>query len=317
MSLWGTVPELTGPLSALVGLTMHGELSESVWPGGEPFALCLTHDVDRVAKQAYHYIYYGIGGLSRLRRQLASYRQRLRIGDPYWNFESLMAVESEFGVRSTFLFLNEPGKGFSPKFWGRYSVSAPEVKRVIRELDVHGWEVGLHGSFFSFQEPLLLGREKQILEEVLGGPVRSTRQHYLNLDRPLTWRIQEDLGLKVDSTLGYSDRPWDASNGVLPFYPEGSAILELPITVMDTVDLKTPAIRNDVEQTIESMATAGGLVVLDWHQSAFNEEEFPERVSFYRDVLGQALDRGAWVATMGMVHDHWERRSRDATVRRQ
>ncbi len=108
----------------------------SVWPEGAPYALCLTHDVDRVQKRIYHYLYYGAArGIRGLSTQLYSLRRRIAGDEPYWNFERIMELEDGLGVRSTFLFLNESARGFSPKYWGRYQIERPEVKHIIRTLD--------------------------------------------------------------------------------------------------------------------------------------------------------------------------------------
>jgi hypothetical protein len=40
------------------------DIGDSVWPGGAPYAHCLTHDVDRVQKQLYHYFFYAARGES-------------------------------------------------------------------------------------------------------------------------------------------------------------------------------------------------------------------------------------------------------------
>jgi hypothetical protein len=121
--------------------------AERIWPGGAPYALCLSHDVDRVKKQLYHYVFYAAkGGFRGLSIQAASLYKRMRGEEPYWNFERIMELEDRLGVRSTFLFLIETAHGFSPKYWGRYDINRDEVKSVIRTLDRGGWEIGLHGS---------------------------------------------------------------------------------------------------------------------------------------------------------------------------
>jgi len=66
-----------------------------------PFALCLTHDVDRPYK-TYQSVYYALA--DRDPRQL----QSLFPGrNPYWQFERLMEIEDSLGVRSAFYFLDE------------------------------------------------------------------------------------------------------------------------------------------------------------------------------------------------------------------
>jgi peptidoglycan/xylan/chitin deacetylase (PgdA/CDA1 family) len=267
----------------------------------------LTHDVDRVRKYVYHYIWHGLRGSGpAMRRQAAMLVDRLRGQRHYWNFERIMALEAGYGVRSTFLFLNERARGFSPKFWGRYDITAPALRSVIQELDGSGWEIGLHGSYYSFDDPTLLDREKRTLEDIVGRAVRSTRQHFLNLAPPRTWLLQRAIGLEVDSTIGYARRPWDDWTRILPYYEPASGMLELPITLMDTIGLERPETRGGCYAALDAVRSRGGLVVLDWHQRTFTPDDWPRAVAFYRETIERALADGAWIATMGQVADHWK-----------
>lgn len=285
-------------------------MSGAVWPGGAPFAVCPTHDVDRIHKFPYHYLYYGVtGGVRSLWRQIVTLGDHLVGRDSYWNFELIMELETRLGVRSTFLFLNESARGSGPEYWGRYDVTSSETRRIVQDLDSGGWEIGLHGSYHSYRDLSLLAREKAVLEGVLGKAVVSTRQHYLNLKPGQTWKLQRAVGLRVDSTVGYSDRIWDAADGVWPYYPDDSGVLELPITVMDTAGLEKSRVRASVDRLIEQMSAAGGLIVLDWHQRSFNPREYPERVTIYATILERAKSRGAWIAPMREIAGYWNLRS--------
>ncbi|MFQ5349978.1 MAG: hypothetical protein ACE5EG_06015, partial [Thermoanaerobaculia bacterium] len=176
------------------------------WPGGARFALGLSHDVDRVAKRGQFPFNAGRavlrgrpGWLADEARSLAAL---IRGDEPYWNFDRIQALEERLGVRSTFFFLDETGRASLTSwrsnvlFRGRYRVADPGVGRAIRELDAGGWEIGLHGSYNSHLDADLLGSEKARLEQVLGRRVVGTRQHYLRLAVPETWRIQAGLGLQ-------------------------------------------------------------------------------------------------------------------------
>lgn len=283
-------------------------MTEHRWPGGEPFALCLTHDVDRIHKYAYHYFFYCLSwGMRGLARQFRTLRERWKGREPYWNFERIISLEERLGVRSTFLFLNESARGLRPIYWGRYPIQHTEIKRIIRDLDAGGWEIGLHGSLNSSSNIDLLSNEKRILEDIVGKKVRSTRQHCLKILTGKTFELQEKIGLEVDSTIGYSNRLWNPEDGVFPYFPQGSGVLELPISVMDTVELEKAETRTEIWSLFDSICNAGGLMVLDWHQCKFNPEENPHHVELYESLLQEALSRGAWVATMGEVANHWKR----------
>src|SRR5699024_2749913 len=110
---------------------------------------------------------------------------------PYWQFESLMDLEGELGVRSAFYFLSEPGlrdrslrQWLRPRYWlehcGRYDIDALRMAHIIEALDTRGWEVGLHGSYDSYDDRERLRVEKEMIEGVVGHSVRGGRQHFLN-----------------------------------------------------------------------------------------------------------------------------------------
>ena len=76
---------------------------------------------------------------------------------------------------------------------------------MIREIDRQGWEIGLHSSWYSFDDVDELKRQKEALESALGHEVISIRQHYLHYDIRVTPVVQAAAGFKYDSTLGFND----------------------------------------------------------------------------------------------------------------
>ncbi len=255
------------------------------WKNDAPYALCLSHDVDRTDKQWYH---YGVYGMKRPAVQIRSLWEKVRGSEPYWNFEKIAALEEGFGVRSTFFFLNESHKELSANFMGRYDIRSPELRSIIKELDGRGFEIGLHGSFYSYSDEELLRAEKQTLEEIVGHEIVSTRQHHLNFDANRTWKIHAALGLRNDSTMGYA-----AKVGTEQPYRTREGLVEMPITLMDTVPLT-----EEVFQSCCEVAAAGGLVMLNFHQCHFNETEYPPNVAMYKRFLEKAAKDGAWMCSV-------------------
>ena len=109
----------------------------SIWPEDRPFALGLSHDVDRTAKRG-QFLYDFIRGVVRLNPQaiIAELRSLVSLlggDDPYWNFERIMTLEESLGVRSTFFFLNESGKASifnwrsNVLYRGRYKIDDPKI----------------------------------------------------------------------------------------------------------------------------------------------------------------------------------------------
>jgi hypothetical protein len=64
--------------------------------------------------------------------------------------------------------------------------------------------VGLHPSYFSYNNKVLLNNEKSALENVLEKEIPLSRQHYIRLQLPQTYRILESLAITDDFSMGYA-----------------------------------------------------------------------------------------------------------------
>jgi hypothetical protein len=286
------------------------------------FAVCLTHDVDRPYK-TYQSLYYAT------KERPLYHLGTLLPGDrSYWQFDEMMALESDLGVRSALYFLDEPSQlrvrplrdllraKHLTNHLGRYDVDAPEVRAVVRRLDAGGWEVGVHGSSTSYRDPERLRAEKRVVEGVLGGPVRGIRQHYLHLDVPRTWAYQARAGFAYDTSLG-SSTDYGFDHGYRPRRPFDDGFVVFPLTLMEQA-LPEPATRfADARQVCERLvreaADNGAVMTVLWHPRYFNEDEFPGYRRLYRILVEEALHLGGWVGPPGDLYDRLEWEGTDPT----
>ncbi|RLF94357.1 hypothetical protein DRN50_05595 [Thermococci archaeon] len=285
------------------------------WPEGKKFAVCLTHDVDKV-KKTYQYFTMFVRFLKNMEIKrafneifcfLKFYFSKNFKKNPYWDFEIIMEVERKFDVRSTFFFLNESGKAsiFKPKTWklylGRYEIRNPEVVNIIKKLDSEGWEIGLHGSYDSYKDKSLLKSEKKELESILGKRVHGVRQHYANLQIPDTWRLHEELGFEYDSTFVASNYDGLRDDIYFPFRPLNSLFLEIPLAIMDHTlfsgDKSIEEILEECKKVIEDVEEKNGVLTILWHNRLFNEREFPGRKEVYERIIKLCKEKNAWITT--------------------
>ncbi|MFH1722884.1 MAG: polysaccharide deacetylase family protein [Candidatus Altiarchaeota archaeon] len=304
------------------------------WPNGAKFALALTHDVDEV-KKTYQYLTHLAKSVLRrditaMKGQIASMKDKLTGYEPYWTFGKIKKIEEKFKCTSSLYFLQEEGKVEPTKLksWflaaRRYSYSDEKILKVIRELDDGGWEVGLHGSYNSFADEEQLGKEKKALDEVLGRPVIGTRQHHLNLEVPKTWRIQQGIGLKYDSSLGFKDTNGFRAGTCFPFHPfdyelgRGLDILELPLTFMDTTLFsRRNEFWNVFQPLISTVEENRGLFTLLFHTSTFNNNEYPGWIEYYSGILDYARQRGAWITNGQRIAEWWiDRQNKELSLER-
>jgi len=279
-----------------------------IWPDNKKFAVCLTHDVDRVRK-TYQYITHFKKGIYLQIRQLFKFK------NPYWCFPTIMRIEDKFEVRSTFFFMQESKKInlLRPKKWalsaGKYKFSDKKVSEIIRLLDKNGWEIGLHGSYESCNNEDLLRDEKNELEHVLGDQVIGVRQHYLNLEIPETWKIQRKVGFKYDASFGFRDRVGFRDERYLPFHPFDDSFLEIPLTIMDGALFSSfdseDVVWKQCLSLIETVEKQKGLLTVLWHQRVFNEMEFPGWSRIYEKIIKECKRRNAYFGTCKDIFNLW------------
>jgi peptidoglycan/xylan/chitin deacetylase (PgdA/CDA1 family) len=260
--------------------------------------IALTHDVDRV-KKSYQYFTHSLkyllkGDISNMVYHIKSY-----FGDePYWNFPEIIKIEEKYNVRSTFFFMHESMKFnlFDKSNWqlslGRYSLYNSKIIKIIKFLDSNGWEIGLHGSFNSFNDLKLLSNEKIILENILGHEVQGVRQHYLNLNDK-TWKFQKTCGFKYDSTFGYTRKIGFKDDQYLSFHPFNDDFTVIPLVVMDSCFMSTENNWNEYLNLLDKVEETNGILVINWHQRDFNDKEFPNHKQIYIQMIEEGLKRGA------------------------
>ena len=276
------------------------------WPNDKAFAVCLTHDVDRV-KKTYQYFTHFVK--QHRPYHLVSIFQK---EEPYWNFGRITELENKYGVKSTFFFLHET-KIFNllpPKNWtlsiGRYDFHDGKIRGIIQKLYDNGWDIGLHGSYDSYINKDLLAREKRELEGVIGDEVIGIRQHYLNLETPKTWRIQHDVGFKYDASFGSKYKIGFREAEYHPFRPFDDDFLVIPLTIMEAVLFQlSPNIEDAQRRVIDIFDFAEkrkALVTVLWHQRFFNELEFPNYTKMYEFILQEGKRRNAWFTDCKGIH---------------
>jgi len=275
-----------------------------VWPDGKKFALCLTHDVDRVHKSWWHCAYYFAETRSAYHLKSLFTKGKDR---SYWNFETIMAIEEKHDVRSTFFFLNETKKLEFTNFetyklaLGNYALNDPQIVGIIRKLSEGGWEIGVHGSYDSYKNKELLAREKKELEMILGKPVKGIRQHYLRLETPDTWKIQQEIGFKYDASFGFRDKVEFRDGKFLPFKPIGWDFVVIPLAMMDgplfdsSMNIGESWLK--CEKMISFAEKTGAILTILWHNNRFNDYEYPGQMRIYERIIEESKKRNAWIAT--------------------
>jgi hypothetical protein len=294
-------------------------VQKSFWREGKKFAVCLTHDVDEI-KKTYQWISRPVRFLAKrdfmgFRRQVTSFIQKIRGIEPYYTYDDIIRIEHDLGVKSTYFILKESGKAslFSLKTWYLYgrnrSLQNAEMRALIQRLTANGDEVAIHGSYFSFKDPVLLDEETRELEQLIHEKVIGTRQHNLNLKVPATWEYQVSAGLTYDTTLGFKDTigfRWGTS---FPFSPntgeDSLPLIEIPLIIMDICLESSSSKIADCLRIADEVGHYQGVLTLLWHPPIFNRLEYPDARDIYIKLIQHCLEHGAWIVRARDIYE-WQ-----------
>jgi len=263
-----------------------GFVRKHFW-GNKKFALCLTCDVDSVLKYRSSYLLFRYiakallkhvspkNAFLTLKDFLETKTKQKK--DPYDTFDYMLSKMRKFGFKGSFYFIS----GGRTRYEKRYSLNDSHVQHLINKIQNEGHEIGLHGSFDSYNNFSLMKKEKENLEKILKKNIFGIRQHYLRWKTPNTWQVQEKAGFKYDTTLYFAERAGFRAGFCLPYKPfdvlENRVlnIWELPLTIMEGTfqgyqKFSPEKAFYHMKNLIDTVKKHKGVVVILWHNSSFD-----------------------------------------------
>jgi hypothetical protein len=119
--------------------------------------------------------------------------------DPYDSFEWLRQLHKKFSLHPVYFVLaSMQTTAFDKNIHPQHS----EMQQLIQAFAQDG-AVGVHPSYYSDTKPPLLREEKAVLENITGKSVTLSRQHYIKLKMPDTYRKLSVTGIANDYSMGY------------------------------------------------------------------------------------------------------------------
>ena len=122
-----------------------------------------------------------------------------KIPDPYDCYEWLNNLHQQYNLHPVFFFLVADKNGRLDK---NISIRNENYQALIQEIAEHS-AIGLHPSGQRGDVHFLLKKEKQVLETVSHKTITASRQHYIRLTLPATYRRLADAGITDDYSMGY------------------------------------------------------------------------------------------------------------------
>jgi len=245
------------------------------------FRFISTFDID------YPYLYLkkgwirSIGGMMRDLLNLRFDAIALRIAvhlrmkhDPYREaLRWIDQVHKEAG-KPYYLFVLMNDKG---KYGRKTSYPLADYYAYLKSLD--SVTIGLHPSYDTYRNFDQLIKEKEALEKVMGKEkVLTSRQHFLRMFVPDTFRQLEAAGLREDFTTSFAKASGFRSGTAVPYYfydVEKDTISEImlhPTIMMETClithwDLSPEEALEKIKRLVDACKQSGGDFVSLWHNS--------------------------------------------------
>jgi len=176
-----------------------------------------------------------------------------------------------------------------------YDLSMKHVHKVVSCLKNEGVELGVHPSYYTFNDLHRLGDEVEQICEVFDESRVGGRQHFLRW-HPRTWHDWEQCGLAYDSTVGFSDHIGFRAGTCVPYRPWSLELdreidlLEIPLLAMDVtlayyMDLAPEESVELLLQCAQRCEIVGGVFTLLWHNRSLLDPNYGQAYQTVLDAL--------------------------------
>lgn len=262
------------------------------------FRFISTVDIDQFYAYKHKPLIRWSGSLVRdiLHRDWDKVSQRFSKIDPYDTFQDINAIHKRLGIDITYFILTAS----SGKYDKNISPDSQTFKRKVN--DLNEFKLGIHPSYTTFSFAERLKKEKEILTNTSEKKIHISRQHYLRMKLPETYRNLIDLGIKEDYTMGYADQVGFRAGTSYPFYwydlekDKKTNLKIIPFQIMDVTLKNYLGLTADKAKTIakgiiDKIRDVNGVCTIIWHNSSFyNLEGWEGWQDVYTDILEYGKD---------------------------
>ena len=249
-------------------------------------AVFLSHDIDRIKFGVLSEGNYAVR--TRNLRRAATVAWKAARGRSEWaNAAEVVQLHRRTGATSTFLWLPRSGTSANGIVNADYELADSQV---VAELDVvrrAGFGLGLHKSAYetTLDDELAL----------LPFPCSINRNHYLCMSLPEHYDQVQASQVRVDSTLGFSERMGYRNSYSRPFRPfslkrrRAYDFLEVPLNMMDKSIFDSMRLHGQEAEkaALEFLqaAPAGSVTAILWHNNTLTKHRYAERLEVYEKLL--------------------------------
>jgi len=186
----------------------------------QAFRFLPTYDIDI----AWSYLHKGwlrnAGGLLKSivngRWRFAVERVKVVFGnqkDPFDSYEWLHKLHEEYQLKPLYFFL----LANKNKSYDKNILPAKHSLQKLIQQHSYKYSAAIHPSWQSGDKPYLLQKEVKTLEKITGKTINKSRQHYIKMTLPHTYRRLIEAGITEDYSMGYGSINGFRASYCLPF----------------------------------------------------------------------------------------------------
>jgi hypothetical protein len=212
--------------------------------------------------------------------------------DPYDTYDFFEKLHQHYDLSPVFFFL----VGRYAQFDKNHSIRKKEYQELIKKIST-GVQVGLHPSYGSNSDYNALKKEADGFSQIIGRKVAKSRQHFLKLTIPETYRNLNRIGIQEDYTMGFASKPGFRAGTCTSFYfydleMEEQTLLKIfTFQVMDGtlnqyMKLNQEEAVEKIRKIVNSVKLVNGTFISLWHNESVGEQrEWKDWSGVYEEML--------------------------------
>jgi hypothetical protein len=294
------------PLVNIWASLLKKKLSEK-YPGmklnNRSFRFIPTYDIDAAYAIKHKGVTRALGGFLKALQKgdISEMKQRIRVlsglqRDPFDTFSLQFEWQRKYNLNPVY-FILFADYGLNDK---NIPVNNRYFQALIKAIADYA-EVGIHPSYGSNSKPDKLSEEITKLSKVLKREITCSRQHFLKLELPATYRSLINLDITSEYSMGFASEPGFRAGICDPFnFFDLDLDLETnlriyPFAVMDGtlndyMKLKPDQAYANIEPMLNEVKALGGTFISLWHnESLSNAGRWSGWLKVYEDLLINAI----------------------------
>ena len=214
--------------------------------------------------------------------------------DPYDTYDFLDFIHKKYNINPIYFFL----VGKYGKYGKNPSLKNRAFQSLIKNIGKNA-EIGIHPSYTSYKKFDVLKEEINGLSGIINKKITKSRQHFLKLSFPETYKNLVKL-IKEDYTMGYASTVGFRAGICTPYFfyditlEKKTNLKIVPFQIMDTalnkyLNLTPEKAIFKIENIIKKVKYVKGTLVTLWHNESLSEQREWENWKFVYEKMMQIV----------------------------